>query len=83
MTREDDGDENYSNDTSMMMMMTTTMRVSGRDNTLLKLLARKMNFKFAYVDAKMMENERNVSMTGAMGLQMLQKRVRVFFMCTL
>ena len=50
--------------------------VSGRDDVLLKLLADKMNFKFEYVDVKMMEPNENVTMAGALGLQMLQRRVR-------
>ena len=50
--------------------------VSGRDDVLLKLLADKMNFKFEYIDVKMMEPNENVTMTGALGLQMLQRRVR-------
>ena len=50
--------------------------VSGRDDVLLKLLADKMNFKFEYIDVKMMESNENVTMAGALGLQMLQRRVR-------
>lgn len=50
--------------------------VSGRDDVLLKLLANKMNFKFEYIDVKMMESNENVTMAGALGLQMLQRRVR-------
>lgn len=53
-------------------------QVSGRDDTLLKLLAQKMNFKFEYVDVRMMEMDENVTMAGALGLQMLQKRVLLF-----
>ncbi|XP_070490058.1 ionotropic receptor 40a-like [Chironomus tepperi] len=36
--------------------------VSGRDDVLLKLLADKMNFKFEYIDVKMMEPNENVTM---------------------
>lgn len=54
-------------------------QVSGRDDTLLKVLARKMNFKFEYVDVKMLENDENVTMPGALGLQLLQRRVRGYF----
>lgn len=50
--------------------------VSGRDDVLLKLLADKMNFKFEYIDVKMMESNENVTIAGALGLQMLQRRVR-------
>ena len=49
--------------------------VSGRDDVLLKLLADKMNFKFEYIDVKMMELNENVTVAGALGLQMLQRRV--------
>lgn len=49
--------------------------VSGRDDTLLKLLAQKMNFKYKYIDVKMIEMDGNVTMADALGLQMLQKRV--------
>lgn len=49
--------------------------VSGRDDVLLKLLAEKMNFKFEYIDVKMMELNENVTKPGALGLQMLQRRV--------
>ena len=55
--------------------------VSGRDDVLLKLLADKMNFKFEYIDVKMMEPNENVTMAGALGLQMLQRRVRHAFYC--
>ncbi|CAG9799965.1 unnamed protein product [Chironomus riparius] len=48
--------------------------VSGRDDVLLKLLANKMNFEFEYIDVKMMESNENVTMAGALGLQMLQRR---------
>lgn len=47
--------------------------VSGRDDVLLNLLATKMNFKFEYVDVKMMKT--NVTMSGTLGLQKLQRRV--------
>jgi hypothetical protein len=50
--------------------------VSGRDDVLLKLLADKMNFKFEYIDVKKLESNENVTMAGALGLQMLQRRVR-------
>ena len=49
--------------------------VSGRDDVLLKLLAEKMNFKFEYIDVKVMELNENVTKPGALGLQMLQRRV--------
>jgi hypothetical protein len=54
--------------------------VSGRDDVLLKLLADKMNFKFEYVDVKMMELNGNVTKSDALGLQMLQKRVTCCFL---
>ncbi|KAG5678929.1 hypothetical protein PVAND_008550 [Polypedilum vanderplanki] len=49
-------------------------RVSGRDNTLLKLLAEKMNFHYDYIDVKMIEIDENVTVTGSLGFQMLQRR---------
>lgn len=54
--------------------------VSGRDDTLLKILAQKMNFKFEYVDVMSlvdMEVFENVSQVSAVGLEMLKKRVRL------
>jgi hypothetical protein len=56
-----------------------TFHVSGRDDTLLRLLAHKMNFKFEYVDVKMIEMNSNVTTAdGSLALQMLQKRVSYF-----
>ncbi|KAG5678940.1 hypothetical protein PVAND_008559 [Polypedilum vanderplanki] len=49
-------------------------RVSGRDDTLLKLLAEKMNFHYDYIDVKMIEIDENVTVTGSLGFQMLQRR---------
>lgn len=52
--------------------------VSGRDDTLLKILAQKMNFKFKYVDAMRMlemENYENITQVTAIGLEMLKRRV--------
>lgn len=53
-------------------------QVSGRDDTLLKILARKMNFQFEYVDALSlaeMESYENVTQDSALGLEMLRRRV--------
>lgn len=49
--------------------------VSGRDDSLLKLLARKMNFKFKYVDVQTAYSADNLTQPGELGLQMLQRRV--------
>lgn len=65
-------DGKFSEDNSSKMNRKILV-VSGRDDVLLKLLANKMNFKFEYVDVKMMET--NVTKSGALGLQMLQSRV--------
>lgn len=58
---------------------TAIVEVSGRDDTLLKILARKMNFNFEYVDVTSlveMENYENVSQVSALGLEMLKRRVK-------
>lgn len=52
--------------------------VSGRDDTLLKILAHKMNFKFEYVDMMSlieMEVYEYVTQVGSIGLEMLRRRV--------
>lgn len=49
--------------------------VSGRDDSLLKILARKMNFKFKYVDIQSTFTSENATQPGELGLQMLQRRV--------
>ena len=57
----------------------TKFEVTGRDDTLLKILAQKMNFKFEYVDVMSlveMEMFENVTQVSAVGLEMLKKRVR-------
>lgn len=57
-----------------------SFEVSGRDDTLLKILAQKMNFKFKYVDAiKMLEMEEyeNITQVTAIGLEMLKRRVKI------
>lgn len=57
------------------------LEVTGRDDTLLKILAQKMNFKFEYVDVMSlveMEMFENVTQVSAVGLEMLKKRVRNF-----
>lgn len=59
--------------------------IGGRDYHLLRLLARKMNFKFKYIDppertqgaAKLdSTNDNNLTFSGALG--MLQQRVRLY-----
>jgi hypothetical protein len=52
--------------------------VSGRDDSLLKILALKMNFRFTYVDVARIFSSENNTQPGELGLQMLQERVRVF-----
>jgi hypothetical protein len=49
--------------------------VSGRDDSLLKILAGKMNFQFKYVDVARMCTPENNTQPGEFGLQMLQERV--------
>lgn len=56
-----------------------SFEVSGRDDTLLKILSKKMNFNFEYVDVMSlveMEDYENVSQVSSLGLEMLKKRVR-------
>lgn len=53
--------------------------VSGRDDSLLKILARKMNFKFQYVNIQSMLQSDNATQPGELGLQMLQRRVREIY----
>jgi hypothetical protein len=58
--------------------VTMGFHVSGRDDTLLKILARKMNFQFEYVDALSLtevESYENVTQDSALGLEMLRRRV--------
>lgn len=52
-----------------------TFNVLGRDNSLLKILAEKMNFKFKYVDVARMYAPENNTQPGELGLQMIQERV--------
>lgn len=57
----------------------TPFEVSGRDDALLKILARKMNFQFEYVDVMSLvetENYENVSQVSSIGLEMLRRRVK-------
>ena len=49
--------------------------VSGRDDSLLKILAEKMNFKFTYIDILKLCATENETLPGETGLQMLQERV--------
>lgn len=51
--------------------------VSGRDDSLLKILARKMNFQFKYVDihSLILSTDIDATQPGDLGLQMLQRRV--------
>lgn len=51
--------------------------VSGRDDSLLKILARKMNFQFKYVDihSLILSTDIDATQPGELGLQMLQRRV--------
>lgn len=58
---------------------TPSFIVSGRDDSLLKLLARKMNFKFRYVDVQALFPSENGTQLGELGLQMLQRRVLMQF----
>ncbi len=54
--------------------------VSGRDDTLLKILAHKMNFKLKYVDVTSLaglKNYENVSEVGLVGLEMLKQKVKL------
>ena len=59
------------------------MIVTGREDTFLKLLAGKMNFKYEYVDPPEREQgiqigiSGNLTFTGELG--MLQRRVRHFY----
>ena len=67
------------NKTSNFIDNSTKFEVTGRDDTLLKILAQKMNFKFEYVDVMSlveMEMFENVTQVSAVGLEMLKKRVR-------
>lgn len=60
----------------------TAFHVMGRDDTLLKILAKKMNFKFEYVDVMSlveMESYENVTQVSSIGLEMLKKRVIYLF----
>jgi glutamate receptor, ionotropic, invertebrate len=50
--------------------------VTGRDDSLLKILAEKMNFKFKYVDVARMCSAENNTQPGELGLRMIQERVR-------
>lgn len=53
-----------------------TFVVTGRDDSLLKILAKKMNFKFKYVDVARMCSMENNTQPGELGLRMIQERVR-------
>jgi hypothetical protein len=72
---EEQKDDNDHTTTRRTRRASKEFRVSGRDDTLLKVLARKMNFNYEYIDAKTIEMDENVTVPGALGLQMLQKRV--------
>lgn len=60
----------YENDTD-----DETFTASGRDDSLLKILAEKMNFKYKYVDVARVYSPDNNTRLGELGLQMLQNRV--------
>jgi predicted RNA-binding protein associated with RNAse of E/G family len=60
----------YANDSDEM-----SFTVSGRDDSLLKILAEKMNFKFKYVDVAQIYSPENNTLPGELGLQMLRDRV--------
>lgn len=72
---DDDDDDDGRNGTEGV---TAGFQISGRDDTLLKILARKMNFQFKYVDALTlveMESYENVTQDSALGVEMLRRRV--------
>lgn len=50
-------------------------QVSGRDDSLLRILAHKMNFAFQYVDVLALVGNENATQPGELGLLMLQRRV--------
>lgn len=54
--------------------------VYGRDDSLLKILARKMNFKFKYLNIQPLFTSDNDTQPGELGLQMLQRRVREIYL---
>lgn len=51
--------------------------VAGRDDSLLRILARKMNFQFKYIDVQSMFTLDNATQPGELGLQMLERRVQL------
>lgn len=73
---DDNSTENYFEDFSGNETE-STFTVSGRDHTLLKILAAKMNFRFTYVDVlKAFAPVNDTQIPGELGLQMIQNRVR-------
>lgn len=52
-----------------------TFTASGRDDSLLKILAEKMNFKFKYVDVARVYSADNNTRLGELSLRMLKERV--------
>lgn len=49
--------------------------VTGRDDSLLRILARKMNFQFRYIDVQAAIATDNATLPGELGLEMLMRRV--------
>lgn len=52
-----------------------SLEVSGRDDSLLKILAKKMNFRFQYFDVQTMRPPDNDTRLSEVGLLMLEERV--------
>lgn len=52
-----------------------SLEVSGRDDSLLKILAKKMNFRFRYFDVQTLRPPDNGTQLGEVGLRMLEERV--------
>jgi hypothetical protein len=74
----DDSDDEIDDGRNVTEGVTVGFQVSGRDDTLLKILASKMNFQFEYVDALSlaeMESYENVTQNSALGVEMLRRRV--------
>lgn len=63
----------YGNDSEV------SIDVSGRDDSMLKILAKKMNFRFKYFDIQTMRLPDNGTQLSEVGLQMLEERVREIF----
>lgn len=66
----------FSNDSDVA----PSFNVAGRDDSLLRILARKMNFQFKYIDVQSMFTLDNATQPGELGLQMLERRVQMRFM---